>query len=75
MNEALGDADVSDEGVFYMDITTYRTNFNETHLNYDTKDWNFGSFIMFDDQKTETVSIEECPNCTQHIVKVKNESD
>jgi len=58
-----------DEGVFYMDIATYKNNFSETHINEDVTDWDLSYFLMLGDTKTETVGdAPSCAACTQHIV-------
>merc|ERR1712226_1300520 len=46
----LGDAlEPSSEGIFFMDIAAYISNFQLSVINQDTSNWNFGSFTMFDD--------------------------
>jgi len=60
----MGGADKKDDGIFYMDITTYRTNFTETQINQDTSAWNMSHFLMLGDSKRETVNEDKCIGCT-----------
>ena len=75
VSDALGDADDDNEGIFYMDIDSYIANLTETQINGDTSNWYFDSFVVLDDDKTETVNEDNCSGCTQHIIEVTNNSD
>lgn len=50
----LGGVGHGDAGVFYMDITTYRLNFDGTDINEDVSGWDLSYFLMLGDTKTET---------------------
>ena len=60
VSEALGDADIENEGTFYMDIDSYRVNLSETQINADTREWNFDAFVMFNDSRGSTVNEDQC---------------
>jgi len=46
----LGDAlEPSNEGIFFMDIDSYKTNFQLSVINQDTSKWNMDYFLALDD--------------------------
>lgn len=70
---ATGHGSANDNGIFYMDIDSFKRNFDDTQINQDTTGWSFDHFLMFDDPETTTVSHSYCDGCTKHILNVKNE--
>ena len=62
-----------------MNIKTYFEQFDSTDINQDTHEWKQGYFLMIDDEQTEDTQLlstdHNCPGCTRHILKVKNEGD
>lgn len=77
VDEKLGGVGHGDAGVFYMDITTYRNNFEGTSINEDVSGWDLSYFLMLGDTKTETKADDFgfCSACTEHIMEVKNPSN
>ena len=77
VDRKLGNVGHGDAGVFYMDITTYRKNFDGTDINEDVSNWDLSYFLMLGDTKTETKADDFglCSACTEHIMEVKNPSD
>jgi hypothetical protein len=65
--EGPGDANDLNEGIFYMDINSYRQDFQLSCINENTDDWEFKYFTMFDDPSSS--------GNTQHVMNVTNESD
>ena len=60
----LGDAAVSsNEGIFFMDIASYKRNFQLTVVNQDTRNWNLDYFLKLDD-----------PTDGYHTIEVTNDS-
>ena len=55
---------IADDGIFFTDIATYKSNFTETQINFDTSDWSFGSWLMLDDSSNG-----------QHTIRITNDSD
>jgi len=37
------------DGIFYMDIASYKSNFSMTTVNQDTTGWNLGYYLKTDD--------------------------
>lgn len=73
VDELLGDAaGPNNEGIYFMDLDTYHSNFNETQVNQDTSSWDLSHFLMFNDTKEPSVDEEDCINCTQHIIEITN---
>lgn len=60
VNAELGDAPVennwqqNNNGIFFADIDTFRRNFSETQINFDTTDWKFASWLMTNDTSNAT---------------------
>lgn len=51
----LGDAlEPNNEGIFFMDIDSYKTNFQLSVINQDTSKWNMDYFLALDDDSQET---------------------
>ena len=46
--------DKKNDGVFFMSLHAYRKFFGATWINFDTSDWSRTSFLMLDDQTTNT---------------------
>jgi len=63
VNSVLGGAIQGDDGIFFIDIATYRQTFADTHINFDTSNMSFGSWLMLDDQTQGA-----------HMIKVTNDS-
>ena len=67
IEDAMGDANTSNEGIFYMDIKSYRENFQLSCINEDTSSWFFDYFLMLEDPSTS--------GNTLHTLKLKNTAD
>ena len=72
VNEASGDAYPNDEGIFYMDIDTYKEYFGASVINQDTRGWSLDYFLMFDDPEKDIVTVPGCEDCTKHTLTVTN---
>jgi len=68
----MGHGYPNNEGIFWMDIDSYKKNFETTSINQDTSNWHLGYFTMLDDEEENTINDSYCNGCTKHILKVTN---
>jgi hypothetical protein len=73
VNNAIGDAIVQNDGIFFTDIASYKSFYGGTNVSLDSTGWKFDYFTMFDDPQTEIVSSMWCSECTKHRLQVTNE--
>jgi len=64
IEDAMGDANTNNEGIFYMDVKSYRENFQLSCINEDTSNWDFDYFLMLGDQSSSSN--------TKHTINIKN---
>ena len=63
-----------DEGIFYMSIEDLYDRTEATYINYDTTNWTFGYFAMFDDPAKKNGFDLKCGyKCTRHTVKISSD--
>ena len=67
----------ADDGVFFVDIDSYKQHFSETWISYDVKDWASAKFLKLNDEtQKESPGIWEgvCgPDCTRHTMTLTSE--
>ena len=51
------------EGIFYIDLESFRQNFDEFNVNYDTSSWFLDYFLKLDDTTEETWDSLFCSGC------------
>lgn len=62
------------DGIFFMDITDYKTQGLATLISYDTTDWHNDYFLMLNDETDSPGSWSWCgATCTRHLVDVTSE--
>ena len=76
VHDELGDAlEPSNEGIFFMDIGSYISNFQLSVINQDTSNWDLDYFLMLNDQTSDFVSDSYCDGCTKHSITITNDGD
>jgi hypothetical protein len=64
------------DGIFYMDIGSYFTNFSMTSINKDTEQWKLNWFLMHNDETTDAAHLLDawpCQGCSYHKITVTND--
>ena len=62
----------NNEGLFFIDLDSYMSNFSVTQINQDTSNWNLGYFLMHDDPQSTDLATTDCTGCTKHMIEITN---
>ena len=64
---------IKDDGEFFIPIADFMTSFEESYINYNTKNMSRTHFLVLDDNNTNTRAYETCNNtCSYHKFTIKS---
>ena len=61
---------VANDGIFFMDLDSFKNNFNWVTVNYDTYDWHHDYFLALDDESDDLWGGHWCDGCVHRIMHV-----
>ena len=66
-------SNIANDGIFFMDLDSFKNNFNWVTVNYDTYDWHHDYFLALDDESSDVWGGHWCDDCVHRIMHVHSD--
>jgi len=75
LRQEIGATNDKQDGIFHMDIDTFKEKFAELSINMNNTQWDFDYFLRLNDTATNGKNANCGPRCTRHELTVVSDAD